>query len=333
MKTEPVIVEISDIYALAIPKIAIQVLFVVLSSSSSFCLSLFVPHFLFQYDPIYEEEKLQNDKQQQLDEFEQARLDSDTGDDPTSEQKDANFAAKLATKIIANLQLTVKNVHIRYEDFHSNPGAPFAVGVTLSSLMALSADSNWNFGFVKNPGEFIHKLVAMGSLAVYWNSNNPTRLAELSDVDFQNAFKDGIAMPAHIPRGFNYILKPISAKCKLRLNTNKKATMGIPKVDVDLGLEALELDLRQENYQDVLLVTCAFADFFKSEKFRKFRPASNVRPTGKAGTRIWWKYAITCILTKIRERKRKWSWVFFKGENMLHLLFFCSNLLLCQRKD
>lgn len=257
---------------------------------------------------------MQNDKQQKLEDFEQARLDAaDSSDDASSQQKDANFAAKLATKIIANLQLTVKNIHIRYEDFHSNPDAPFAVGVTLSSLVAMSADSNWNFGFVKNPGEFIHKLVAMGSLAVYWNSNNPTRLSEVSDANFQAAFRDGIATAGHIPRGFSYILKPISAKCKLRLNSSKKATYGIPKVDIDLGCDSLELDFHQENYHDALLVTCAFADFFKSEKYRKFRPANDARPKGKTGTKLWWKYSITCVLTKIRENKRKWSWPYFRG--------------------
>jgi len=243
-------------------------------------------------------------------------------DDTSNQQKDANFAAKLATKIIANLQLTIKNVHIRYEDFHSNPGSPFAVGVTLSSLVAMSTDSAWNFGFVKNPGEFIHKLVTMGSLAVYWNSNNPAKFSDASDTDFQNLFKDGVATNTHIPRNYTYILKPISAKCKLRLNTNKKATPGIPKVDVDLSMDALELDLRQESYQDMLMVTCAFADFFKNEPFRPFRPINNIRPKGREPVKIWWNYAINCILSEIRNKRKQWSWAYLKGH------FVCLTLSL-----
>ena len=34
-------------------------------------------------------------------------------------------------KSCPNVQLTVKNIHIRYEDVVSNPARPFIVGITL----------------------------------------------------------------------------------------------------------------------------------------------------------------------------------------------------------
>ena len=37
------------------------------------------------------------------------------------EQKQASFTAQLVTKIVDNLQISINNIHIRYEDSHSNP--------------------------------------------------------------------------------------------------------------------------------------------------------------------------------------------------------------------
>ena len=48
-------------------------------------------------------------------------------------EKDS-FAEKLFTNVIKNLELTISNIHIRYEDKVTNPASPFSVGVTLHEL-------------------------------------------------------------------------------------------------------------------------------------------------------------------------------------------------------
>ena len=54
----------------------------------------------------------------------------DKPDDPASD----SFAEKLATNVIKNLQVQVKDIHIRYEDEFTNPDNPFAAGITLRGL-------------------------------------------------------------------------------------------------------------------------------------------------------------------------------------------------------
>jgi len=54
--------------------------------------------------------------------------------DKDKEKKGDSFAEKLATNIVKNLQVTIKNIHIRYEDFYTTPDTPYAVGITLDSL-------------------------------------------------------------------------------------------------------------------------------------------------------------------------------------------------------
>jgi len=48
-------------------------------------------------------------------------------------EKDS-FAERLFINVIKNLELTISNIHIRYEDKVTNPASPFSVGVTLHEL-------------------------------------------------------------------------------------------------------------------------------------------------------------------------------------------------------
>ncbi|PNF41796.1 hypothetical protein B7P43_G02609, partial [Cryptotermes secundus] len=59
-----------------------------------------------------------------------------------------SFGTSLIANIIENLQLKIKDVHIRYEDDVTVPGQAFALGVTVESLTAQSCDDNWMPRFV-----------------------------------------------------------------------------------------------------------------------------------------------------------------------------------------
>lgn len=48
----------------------------------------------------------------------------------------------LVTRIVENLQVFVRDIHVRYEDTVSSP-APFAIGLTLERLQFQSADQFW----------------------------------------------------------------------------------------------------------------------------------------------------------------------------------------------
>lgn len=45
--------------------------------------------------------------------------------------------------MIKNIQLKIKNIHIRYEDKITHPGSPFSLGVTLKSLEMMTTDETW----------------------------------------------------------------------------------------------------------------------------------------------------------------------------------------------
>lgn len=97
----------------------------------------------------------------------------DTGQD----SEDSNTATLLqlwTAKIVDNIEITLRNVHMRYEDSQSMPGTTFAAGLTLESFVVQSCDSNWNESFVsRKPTDtvaVIHKMVRVRNLGLYWNA-------------------------------------------------------------------------------------------------------------------------------------------------------------------
>lgn len=56
---------------------------------------------------------------------------------------DETFVEKLVTQIIKNVQLKIKDIHVRYEDSITNPRAPFSFGFTLHNLSVHTTDENW----------------------------------------------------------------------------------------------------------------------------------------------------------------------------------------------
>ena len=88
--------------------------------------------------------------------------------------------SSLITKVINNLQVTVKNIHIRYEDRLSVPGVscnemslipsliypkhPFATGITLAGFTATSVNDQWLPAFIDSTASVIHKVCQIWSL-------------------------------------------------------------------------------------------------------------------------------------------------------------------------
>ncbi len=97
------------------------------------------------------------------------------------------FMASFVNKIIDNIQITVKNVHFRYEDEVSCPSM-FCIGMSFESLQVQTRDSSVSFeekyhgaksgngqteldqySVNTNGCETFFKLVELCNLAVYWN--------------------------------------------------------------------------------------------------------------------------------------------------------------------
>ena len=269
------------------------------------------------------------DKQKKLEAAEEKRHK----DTQKSSDAENTFAAKLAEKIVANLQIAIRNVHVRYEDVSTDPLRPFAFGVTISELTALTTDAAWKPAFVSADMKILNKLAQLRHLSVYWNTLAGAPF-KWDDAESGKLFMRSLIPSVRVPIiSHDYILKPVDAELKLTINR----TSGVSKITADVEIEEVALGLLDAQYRNALalltLLTCHFTRL--DAKLHEGRyvtsrlslPFRLVRPPFKlavsypsmcvclyspavpvqASPRAWWQYAIRSTLEDVRARRARWS--------------------------
>ncbi|TVY40931.1 Vacuolar protein sorting-associated protein [Lachnellula occidentalis] len=294
LRGQPVQVEIEDVFLLAAPKEDAE------------------------YDEEEEERRRQAVKIEKLDSAEMLKDRNQEGMSQEEQQKSQSFTDSLVTKIVDNLQIKVKNIHVRYEDSISAPGHPFALGLTLEEFSAVSTDGEWKPTYIQDTAGPTHKLGTLGALAVYWNTDTSLlgtgREAEVagasvaSHEEMLSKFKEMIVR-AEDPETANhqFILKPVSGQAKIALDKSGKVDR--PHIKAGLIFDEIGLVLDDDQYRDALMMVDLFHYFIRHQEYKKLQP-KGVSP--KEDPRAWLKFAGNAILSKIHDRNRRWSWEFFK---------------------
>lgn len=289
LRGKPVKVDIEDVFLLAAPKEDVD------------------------YDPEEEERRANAIKMDKIDSAEILRERNSEGMSQEEQRRNQSFTQSLVTAVIDNLQISIKNVHIRYEDSLASPGHPFAVGFTLKELSAVSTDSDWKPTFIQSTSGTTHKLAILGALSVYWNTD-----AELlgtgrgSDV---GAEAQGIPHAELLERlrsgidnedGNQFILRPVSGRAGLEMD--KTGNHERPAVNARLLFDEIGFVLDDEQYRDGLMLVDLFHCFIRQQEYKKLQPKA--RP--KEDPRAWFRYAGEAVLSKIHDRNRRWTWDYVK---------------------
>jgi vacuolar protein sorting-associated protein 13A/C len=294
LRGQPVKVFIEDVYVLAAPKEDAE------------------------YDDEEEERRRQAVKIEKLDSAEMLKERNQEGLSQEEEKKSQSFTDSLVSAIVNNLQISVKNIHIRYEDSISAPGHPFALGVTLEEFSAVSTDGEWQPTYIQNSTGVAHKLATLGALAVYWNTDSKLlgtgREAEVpnaevtSHEDMLIKFRDMIAKSDNPDlAGHQFILKPVSGRAKIEMDNSGK--IDAPKIKAGLIFDEIGLVLDDDQYRDALMMVDLFHYFMRHQEYKKLQPKG---VTPKQDPKAWLRFAGDAVLGKIQERNRRWSWAYFK---------------------
>jgi vacuolar protein sorting-associated protein 13A/C len=292
LRGKPVRINIEDLFLLAAPK-ADQ-----------------------EYNAEEEEERAHAVKMEKLDSAELLKERNTEGMSKEEQQKNQTFTAALTTTIIDNVQISVKNVHIRYEDALSDPGHPFAAGLTLQELSAVSTDENWRPTWIQSTSGTSHKLATLGSLAIYWDTDakllgtgTGEKTAEEQGLDHQTLLtkfrelivkSDDPAVAEH-----QYILKPVSGRAGVEMDKSGKVDK--PKTKARLLFNELGFVLDDEQYRDALMLVDLFHFFIRHQEYRKLQPAKRPKEDPKA----WLLFAGKAVLDRIHDRNKRWSWAYF----------------------
>ncbi|KAL7609935.1 hypothetical protein Lser_V15G10156 [Lactuca serriola] len=215
--------------------------------------------------------------------------------------------------IIGNLKLSISSIHIRYEDTESNPGHPFAAGVTLEKLSASTVDDSGKEAFVTGGAlELLHKSVELERLAVYldsditpWHIKKPWEDMKPSEWDQVFSFGTKNGKPASaLAQKHTYILQPVTGNAQYSKPRSNSSIRDQPLQKAVVNLDDVTICLPKSGYRDVLKLADNFSAFNQRLKYAHFRPLVLVKSDPKA----WWKYAYRVVSDQIKKASGRMSW-------------------------
>lgn len=263
-----------------------------------------------------EEEEAKRTQAVKIEKLENAELLKERNTEGLSQEeqkKSQSFTESLTTAIVDNLQVSIKRIHIRYEDSISAPGHPFALGLTLHEFSAVSTDKDWRPSFIQLTSATTNKLVVLGALAFYWNTDaslfgtgkGAAVGAEAQGSDHGEMiekFKE--ALDSEKPQ--QYMLKPVNGRAAVELDKTGKIEK--PKIKARLLFQELGFVLDDDQYRDALMMADLFHYFVLHQEYKKFQP----KKSPKEDPRAWLIFSFGAVHTKIHERNRRWTWEFIK---------------------
>lgn len=279
LKGKPVKVIIEDVYLLASPMI------------------------LNEYDADEDFQREQKLKQEKLKDLEAIQSAIASNLLNSLDVNNETFTESLVTKIVDNLQVTIKNIHIRYEDDSVLTENPYSLGLTLAELSAVSTDENWEPSFISITQSLTRKLLLLKKFACYMNTESASIFNEDPEI-LLNALKSCFS---DAPEEFQFLLKPVSGEGHLTVHKDG-ATLLHPHTRAELFFEEFGVDFDSSQYRDILWTALKFHWYQKTWKFRKLRPKCTV----EENSREWFQYAARSVLDEIHDKHYRWSWDHFR---------------------
>ena len=211
------------------------------------------------------------------------------------------FLSSLIETIVGNLQISIKNIHIRYEDDVTRPGHHFACGFTLQTLDAFTIDPQGERSFVSAEAmDALRKAVQLKRCAVYFDCNLMQETMWSPSADAWRGMGagewDAWFRPAIVGDGnYHHVLRPVDGHGKYIRKRNMAS--------LDVRLDSIEISVSRDQYRNYSMLLSEASEYFKRLPFNAFRPTS--RPT--EDPQSWWLYLFYAHRQQA-EVKRTLSW-------------------------
>eukprot|EP00850_Spirogloea_muscicola_P020895 SM000230S07331 [mRNA] locus=s230:2545:20707:+ [translate_table: standard] len=221
-----------------------------------------------------------------------------------------SYISYLSAKIIDNVQVSVSSIHLRYEDFQTNPERPFIVGLTLESFLVKTTDAITSrsslsssgssspspSGIKKSQRGVVHKRMSIQKLAVYWDSD--AKMLSCNEQGHMDAADGG--------EEHAFILQPLDAGLDLTISKNPGQADGSPQYDIQVAVNDVALALNDHQFLDMQLLAGVMSIYQVRKRFGRYRPK---RADGASmHWRKWWQYAAEAVLVDVKQRLKRSSW-------------------------
>ena len=177
------------------------------------------------------------------------------------EKKQSGYMDKITLKVLDNLQITIKSIHIRVE----NPlkDCRFSFGVTLDFLSIHATNENWIKTFVdrsnhENENLPNFKILILNNLGVYWNSEETHYfVGDSKKNEIQMGLQNLIKTDEKEMKEINYL---INIKAELKFIQKNKTKLG-PEFWFALKMENIDCSFKKTQIRDMVRLTSYFNRF------------------------------------------------------------------------
>ncbi|CAF4497379.1 unnamed protein product [Rotaria socialis] len=266
---------------------------------------LVIPRIEISYNAKQAEKERHEAKMKEVDKIEQIQKDKEDQKNIKKVEKDNDtFSARLKLQIIQNLELSIHNIHLVYEDRTTKPNHPFAFGITLNYITFQTTNKEWKPTITKENSPVIHKLGELNALSIYWNTNIKSN-SILQRNEIINNLQTKIAVDNEkAPQDMLYIFRPFNAKAKLIMTMKpRELNFQRPMFYIAIDLGQISLNLNRSQYLDIIDLL-EFQDHISARlKYIKYRPKTFDTIRQK------WIFAYNAIVDeKIRPRLECFKW-------------------------
>jgi len=234
---------------------------------------------------------------------------SSDGDEADGKQ---TYVKAYIETILGNLQVSISNIHIRYEDFTTSSN-PFRAGITLDHITAFTVDDAGERTFVASGAlDRLLKIAQMSRLAVYFDTDvsddqESEKLRKLPTEAWDEFFMPGIREDGAVEGRRQFVVPPLNCELKYkRLGAREMKNVddhAEAKQAFQFKLDTVRAQLSEIQVRDLRRLL----DFIAAEQVRT--PNRDLRPRQSPvrNPRGWWQYAVAAVKRQFCIRKLSWN--------------------------
>ncbi|KOX79049.1 Vacuolar protein sorting-associated protein 13C [Melipona quadrifasciata] len=214
-------------------------------------------------------------------------------------KEDEAFKAELFDNLLAsvtkNFQISINNVHIRYEEKLN--GSLCACGICIQSISVMTTNSKWKPGVCGSNSNTIYQLIRAESLSIYMDHDSESALASTRcDWDMSSLLAWKTTMHRALQtfgmknKEFQFLLKPFTAKIKVIIHKGNETQTS--RMLVDIVLHDVAMQVSKVQYITFCHLYNSMLRAIINKPYVKYRPSDDIKENPSA----WWKYAYNSIL-------------------------------------
>ena len=206
-----------------------------------------------------EEEKSFQSKLRSLSAVEEFRLHAEA-EAASTESSTTSYMKRLTATVINNVQISIKEIHLRYVS--EEGGQRRVIGVGLEELSAFTTNEQWKREFTTG-GQLGYRLVQLNNLFVYCNERGEQAQGEEEEEEGGEEEKEGgggLSLPRLLDvldsPSTRFVLSPLSGSLQMVQRMDEGAGGGsdgaLPRFSLSCDFPSIELSLGQRQYRHVL---------------------------------------------------------------------------------